>query len=86
MNCQRDCSTTTQSLVQIRRMWEGGPLREFAQSGRPATGAHLTRTDTLDSTSATIATDRSPTACIPSAVSEGLAQLTHGCARSAERA
>ena len=28
MNSQPNCSTPRQAFVEIRRMWEGGPLRE----------------------------------------------------------
>jgi len=30
VNCQSESSTSRQSLVQTRRMWEGGPLRQWA--------------------------------------------------------
>jgi len=30
VDCQSESSTPEQTLVQIRRMWEGGPRREFA--------------------------------------------------------
>ena len=48
MNSQADSTTPRLSLVQIRRMWEGGPLRQWSEkrtnrhaaSGKPSVYAN----------------------------------------------
>jgi len=41
VNRQPDCTTLRHAYVQIRRMWEGGPLRQWSEKRTNRTGIAL---------------------------------------------